>query len=201
MKKNTIFALALSLAALAVPAFAQSAAQASIWRVDKAHSEVAFKIRHLAIAYVNGRFAVADATLLYNEKDVTKSSVTATIDVPSISTGEPARDTHLKSPDFFDVAKFPTATFVSTKIVKTDGGLIVVGDFTLHGVTKNIKLVVDGPTKAVTDPYGKTHVGFSATGTINRQDFGLTWAKSTATGEALVGDEVKLSIDLDLIKQ
>jgi polyisoprenoid-binding protein YceI len=197
MKKNTILALALSLAALAVPALAQT----STWKADKAHSEVDFKIRHLAISYVNGRFSVADATLVYNEKDVTKSTITATIDVPSINTGEPARDTHLKSPDFFDATKFPTATFASTKITRSDEGLILVGDFTLHGITKSIKLVVDGPTRVVTDPYGKTHVGFSATGTINRQDFGLTWAKSTATGEAMVGDEVKLSIDLDLIKQ
>jgi len=197
MKKKMILALALTVASLAVPALAQT----STWKADKAHSEVDFKIRHLAVSNVNGRFSLGDATVIYNDKDITRTTVTATIDVNSISTGEPARDGHLKSADFFDVAKYPTATFVSKSISKQDGNLVMVGDFTLHGITRSIHLLVDGPTKPVAGPDSKTHIGFSATGTINRQDYGLTWSKNTATGEAMVGDDVKLSIDLDLVKQ
>jgi polyisoprenoid-binding protein YceI len=172
-------------------------AQTSTWKADSAHSEVDFSIKHLAISNVRGHFGKVDVTINYDEKDVTKSSVQATIDVTGIDTGEAARDNDLKTESFFDVEKFPTATFASTSVAKTSTGLKVNGNLTLHGVTKPIVLNIDGPTASVTGMDKKPHVGFSATATINRSDFGI----GNKVPVAIVGDEVKLTIDLDASKQ
>jgi polyisoprenoid-binding protein YceI len=172
-------------------------AQTSTWKADSAHSEVDFSIKHLAISNVRGHFGKVDVTINYDEKDVTKSSVQATIDVTGIDTGEAARDNDLKTESFFDVEKFPTATFASTSVAKTSTGLKVNGNLTLHGVTKPIVLNIDGPTASVTGMDKKPHVGFSATATINRSDFGI----GSKVPVAIVGDEVKLTIDLDASKQ
>jgi polyisoprenoid-binding protein YceI len=187
--------LASGILAIAAPFAAM--AQTSTWKSDPAHTEVDFTIKHLALSNVHGRFGHVDATIVYDEKDVTKSTVNATIDVTGLSTGEPARDGHLKSPDFFDVSQFATATFASTSVVKSATGLKVSGNLTIHGVTKPVVLDVDGPTAPVNGMDKKPHVGFSATTKINRTDFGI----GPKFPEAILGDEVKISIDLDVAKQ
>ena len=191
-------AIAAGILALAAPlAMAQTSATASTWVSDPVHSEVDFTISHLAISNVHGRFGKVAATLVYDQADVTKSMVTATIDVSTVDTGEEARNNHLKTPDFFEVAKFPSATFTSISVAKSGNGLIVNGNLTLHGVTIPVVLNVEGPTGPVQGMDRKLHSGFSATTTISRSAFGI----GTKFGSSMVGDDVKLSIDLDVAKQ
>jgi len=172
-------------------------AQTSTWVPDKAHSEVNFSILHLSLAQVRGRFGNIGGSIVWNEGDITKSKVNVTIDVTTVDTGVAPRDADLKSDHFFDVAQFPTATFVSTSVSKSGGGLTVAGNLTLHGVTKPVVLQVDGPTGPVTGMDKKPHSGFSATTTVNRTDFGI----GTKYPPSMIGDEVKLTIDLDMAKQ
>ena len=186
------------LATLALAAAAPLAlSQASSWTPDKAHSEVDFSILHLGLTNVHGHFGNVGGKLVFNEADITKSSVNVTIDVSTVDTGVPQRDGDLKSDHFFDVAHFPTATFASTSVTKSGDGLTVAGNLTLHGVTKPVVLQVQGPTGPVTGLDKKPHSGFSATTTIKRTDFGL----GTSVPAAVVGDDVKLSIDLDVEKE
>jgi polyisoprenoid-binding protein YceI len=172
-------------------------AQTSTWVSDPAHSEVDFTITHLTISNVHGRFGKVAATLVYDQADVTKSTVTATIGVSTVDTGEDARNNHLKTPDFFDIANFPTATFTSTSVTKTGNGLQVNGNLTLHGVTQPVVLNVEGPTGPVQGMDKKQHAGFSATTTISRTALGI----GTKFPATMLGDDVKLSIDLDVAKQ
>jgi polyisoprenoid-binding protein YceI len=172
-------------------------AQSSTWVSDPAHSEVDFSITHLAISNVHGRFGHVDATIMYDPSDVSKSSVKATIDVTGVDTGEDARNKHLKSPDFFDVATYPTATFTSTSVAKSGDGLTINGNLTLHGVTKPVVLTADGPRGPAQGMDHKPHSGFSATTTVKRTDFGI----GSKFPAAMVGDEVKLNIELDVAKQ
>jgi len=188
------FAIAAGILALAG---SMATAQSSTWVSDPMHSEVDFTITHMAISNVHGRFGKVAATLVYDAADVTKSTVTATIGVGTVDTGEDARNNHLKTPDFFDIATFPTATFTSTSVAKSGTGLVVNGNLTLHGVTQPVVLTVQGPTGPVQGMDKKQHAGFSATTTISRTAFGIG-AKFPA---AMVGDEVKLTIDLDVAKQ
>jgi polyisoprenoid-binding protein YceI len=187
-------ALVTGILALAAPL---ALAQASTWTSDTAHSEVDFTIRHLSVSNIHGRIGKVAATLHLNEIDITKSTVTATIDVTTIDTGEPARDTHIKSPDFFDVAKFPTATFESTSVAKGGSGLTVTGNFTLHGVTKPVVLDVEGPSGPALGMDHKPHSGFTATTTISRTAFGI----GAKFPDAIVGDAVKLTIEVEVVKQ
>lgn len=181
--------------ALAAPL---AVAQYSTWASDPAHSEVDFSIKHGGVSNVHGRFGKVAATLVYNEADVSKSTVTATIDVSTVDTGESPRDNHLKSDAFFDVAKFPTATFTSTGVVKNGNKLTVSGNFTLHGVTKPVVLDVEGPSTPVEGMMDhKPHSGFSATTTISRTAFGI----GTTFPALVVGDEVKLTIEVEIVKQ
>ena len=191
MKLVKLAAVALALAA----PFAM--AQTSTWKSDPAHSEVDFTIKHLAVSNVHGRLGHVDATVSYDEKDITKSTVKATIDMTGINTGESARDNHLKSPDFFDVAKFATATFESTSVEKGGAGLKITGNLTIKGVTKPVVLDVEGPGAPVTGMDKKQHAGFSATTTIHRADWGI----GSGFGSAVLGDDVKITIDLDVAKQ
>ena len=187
-------ALATGILALAAPlAFAQS----STWTSDAAHSEVDFSIKHLSISNVHGRFGHVTSTIVLNEGDIAKSTVTASIDVAALDTGESARDNHLKTDAFFDVAKFPTATFSSTSVTKNGGNLKVAGNFTLHGVTKPIVLDVEGPSAAVTGMDKKPHAGFEATTTISRTAFGI----GASFPEAVLSDAVKITIELEAVKQ
>jgi polyisoprenoid-binding protein YceI len=187
-------ALLTGILALAAPL---ALAQPSTWTTDSAHSEVDFTVRHLSISNVHGRFGKVTATMIYNDTDVSKSSVKATIDVTTLSTGETPRDTHLKTPDFFEVEKFPTATFTSTSVARDGSNLKVSGDLTVHGVTKPVVLDVDGPTSPVQGMDKKLHSGFSASTTINRTDFGI----GSKFPDAVVSDKVTLTIDLDFAKQ
>ena len=172
-------------------------AQTSTWKSDPAHSEVDFSVSHLTISHVHGRFGHVTATVTLDEGDITKSSVTATIDVTGVDTGEEQRNNHLKTDSFFDVAKFPTATFTSTSVTKTDTGLSIAGNLTLHGVTKPVVLVADGPVGPVSGMDHKQHSGFSASTTVKRSEFGIGGSFPTAA----IGEEVKLNIDLDVVKQ
>lgn len=191
MKKVFFLAGALSLTApLAI-------AQTSTWVPDKAHSEVDFSILHMSLSNVHGRFGNIGGTVTMNEADVSKSSVNITIDVSTVDTGVPPRDSDLKSDHFFNVAQFPTATFVSTSVTKSGGGLTVTGNLTLHGVTKPVTLSVEGPTGPVQGMDKKPHEGFTATTTVSRSAFGI----AANMPSAMLGDEVKLTIDLDLAKQ
>jgi polyisoprenoid-binding protein YceI len=184
--------------ALAAPLAATVAtAQASTWVSDQAHSDVSFSVTHMGISKVRGSFGKVAATISYNETDITKSVVSATIDVTTVDTGQSARDNHLKTDAFFDVAKFPTATFSSTSVAKDGNNLKVTGNLTLHGVTKPVILDVEGPTGPVQGLDKKPHAGFSASTTISRTAFGIGANFPTAA----VGDEVKLTLDLDVQKQ
>jgi len=188
-------ALLSGILALAAPL---AMAQTSAWATDPAHSEVDFSIRHGGVSNVHGRIGGVTGTLVYNEADVTKSTVTVTIDVSTVDTGEPRRDAHLKTDTFFDVAKFPTATFTSSSVVKNGNRLTVNGNLTLHGVTLPVVLDVEGPSIPVEGAMDhKTHSGFSATTTISRTAFGI----GTSFSALVVGDEVKLTIEIEIIKQ
>ena len=173
-------------------------AQTSAWTTDPAHSGVNFTIRHGGVSNVHGRFGGVTGTLIFNEADITKSTVTVTIDTSTVDTGEPARDTHLKSDAFFDVAKFPAASFTSSGVVKNGSKLTVNGNLTLHGVTLPVVLDVEGPSTPVEGMMDhKPHSGFTATTTLSRTAYGI----GTKFPAALVGDEVKLVIELEIIKQ
>ncbi len=184
----------LGMLALAAPL---ALAQTSTWVPDKAHSGVDFSILHLSLTKVRGHFGNIGGTIVWNDADITKSTVNVTIDVTTVSTGVTQRDNDLKSPKFFDATQFPTATFVSTSVSKSGTGLTVSGNLTLHGVTKPVVLQVDGPTGPVNGMDKKPHAGFSATTTLKRTDFGI----ATGFPTTVVGDDVALTIDLDVAKQ
>ena len=195
MKKLFMLAGVLSLAAPL--AFAQT----STWVPDKAHSGVDFSILHLSLSKVRGHFGNIGGSIVMNEADVSKSTVNVTIDVSTCDTGVSARDNDLKGPNIFDAAQFPTATFVSTSVAKSGNGLTVTGNLTLHGVTKPIVLDVSGAATPIKDPMGNMKLGGSATTRINRQDFGVAWNKSLDSGGVVVGDQVDVTIDLELVKK
>jgi len=188
------FALALALLASTTP-FAL--AQASTWSADSAHSEVDFTVKHLSISNVHGRFGNVKATIHYNDKDVTKSTVEATIDTTTVNTGEAARDNHLKTEDFFNVAQFPTATFTSTSVAKTATGLKVSGNLTLRGVTKAVVLDVTTSAPVESPMDHKQHAGFEASTTISRIAYGI----GAKFPEAVLSDAIKLTIELEVVKQ
>jgi len=194
--KNFIITVS-TIIALVLPVFAA----ASSWTIDQDHSNVGFKVKHLMVSNVKGEFRNFNGTLEIDDKDVTKSKVVVNIDTPSITTGVTKRDEHLKSPDFFDVARFPAMTFVSKRVQKAGNDkLKVYGNLTLHGVTREVVLDVDGPTNAYKDPWGNTKRGASATARINRKDFGLTWNKAIESGGVMVGEEVIISLEVELLK-
>jgi len=187
-----------AILAAAVPALATAAS--STWTVDPAHAEAGFAVKHLVISTVRGDFNKLGGTVVLDEGDVTKSTVEVTIDAASIDTRIEKRDTHLKSADFFDVAKYPNITFKSAKVEKSgEGKLKVTGNLTIKATTKPVVLEVTGPTGEIKGPDGKGRRGFSATTKINRQEFGLTWSKTVEAGP-VVGDEIAIQIDGELIK-
>jgi polyisoprenoid-binding protein YceI len=191
IKRMSLFIAILMI--VAPVAFAQTAT----WIPDKAHSEVDFSIVHMTLSNVRGHFGNIEGSIVWNEADITKSTVNVTIDVSTVYTGVGPRDSDLKSSSFFDVAKFPKASFVSTSVVKSGKGLKISGDLTLHGVTKPVVLQAEPPVGPVAGMDHKPHSGFSATTTISRAAFGIA-PKYPA---AVVGDEIKLTIDLDVAKQ
>jgi polyisoprenoid-binding protein YceI len=171
-------------------------AQTSRWSIDSAHSSVNFEILHMGVSHVHGAFSRVKGIVTLDDKDVTKSSVDATIDTTTISTGMEMRDKDLKSSNFFDVEKYPSMTFKSTSVTKAAGKLQLIGELTLNGVTKSVTLNLDGPTLPQT-MQGKTISGFSASGTIKRSDFNFGASKFNA----VLGNEVKFTIDLEIDKQ
>jgi polyisoprenoid-binding protein YceI len=176
-------------------------ATVTTWKIDPAHSIAEFKVKHMMIANVKGKFSGINGTLTLDEADPSRSSVEATIPLETVSTGEAQRDAHLKSPDFFHVEKHPEMTFKSTRIeVKQPGELAVTGDLTIHGVTKPVTFHVEGPTPPSKDPWGNTKVGVEATTKINRKDFGLGWNAALETGGVLVGEEVAITLDVEFTK-
>lgn len=193
-----LFHTATFLALAAAPALAGAAT----YDIDSSHSVASFTVRHLMVSNVRGEFAKTTGTVVYDEKDPTKSTVEATVDVSTINTRDPKRDGHLKSPDFFDAEKFPTITFKSTKVEKAgQGKLKVTGNLTMHGVTKPVTLDVEGPSGEVKDPWGNTKVGASATTKINRNDFGVKWNAPVPTGGVVVGEEVTINLEVELLKK
>jgi polyisoprenoid-binding protein YceI len=182
----------------AIPALAQ----ASTWELDPVHSTIEFSVRHMMVSTVKGQFEKVKGTIELDDKDITKSTVEVTIEPGSVSTHDPKRDGHLKSPDFFDVAKYPTATFKSTKVQKAGKNkLKVTGDLTLHGVTKPVVLDVEGPTAAFKSPFGTTVRGAHATGKIDRKDFDIGWNKVLDNGGVVVGNEVSLELNAELTEK
>lgn len=170
--------------------------------VDPDHSSFSFKIRHLTVSNVTGSFGKVKGTATIDDQDITELKVEVTIDAASVDTGHAKRDEHLRNPDFFDVAKYPTITFVSKKVTRVDATRIkVTGDLTLRGVTKEVTVDVEGPTAEVKDPWGKMRRGATGTAKINRKDFGITWNRVMDAGGVVVGDEVNLSVDVELIKK
>jgi len=171
------------------------------WSIDPAHSHVEFAVKHLMISTVKGRFAIVRGTVQTVDGDPSRSTVNIEIDVDSIDTREAQRDAHLKSPDFFDVEKFPTLTFTSTRISDVRGeDFRLIGDLTIHGVTREVALDVTSEGRGK-DPWGGERAGFSATGKIKRSEFGLTWNQVLETGGFVVGDDVKIHLDVELVKQ
>jgi polyisoprenoid-binding protein YceI len=171
------------------------------WNIDPAHSHAEFKVRHMMISNVKGTFSGLTGALTLDETDPAGSSVTASIPVSTLSTGDAQRDGHLKSPEFFDADKFPALTFKSLTVDRVEGGQYTVsGELTVHGVTKTVSFDVDGPTAPGKDPWGNTRIGISATAKINRMDFGLTWNSPLETGGVLVGEEVHLTLEVQFVK-
>jgi polyisoprenoid-binding protein YceI len=171
------------------------------WKIDPAHSHVEFAVRHLMISSVKGRFGVVEGTVVTDEDHPATADVNVTIDAASIDTREAQRDAHLRSADFFDVETYPAITFKSTRVTDVRGDqFTLAGDLTIHGVTRDVTLDVTSEGRAA-DPWGGQRAGYSATTKINRRDFGLTWNQALETGGFVVGDEIKISLDLELLRQ
>jgi polyisoprenoid-binding protein YceI len=171
------------------------------YKLDPAHSSAQFTVRHMMITNVRGSFSGVEGTATFDPENVEASTLEAVIPAATVNTQEPQRDAHLKSADFLDVEKFPTITFKSKRVKPAgDGELTIAGDLTIHGVTKEVVLNVEGPTAEGKDPWGNIRIGASATTKIKRSEFGLTWNAALETGGLLVGDEVKISLDVSLIQ-
>lgn len=186
----------------ATPNAAPPVSPVTTWVLDTAHSEVGFRVRHMMVSWTRGKFERFSGTLALDSMDLTKSKLDVTIDANSINTGTVDRDNHLRSGDFFDAAQFPNLKFVSSKIEALDGGaLIVHGSLEIRGVTKPVTLTVDGLSPAAKDPWGGTRRGTRATARLNRKDFGLTWNSALELGGVLVGDEVEITLEVELIQK
>lgn len=180
---------------------AVTAENKTTWNIDSAHSGVHFSVKHLVVATVRGQFDKVSGSAVIDPADPAGSSVHAVIDAASINTREPQRDAHLRSPDFLDAEQFPTIEFRSTKVARTDQGFAVTGDLTIHGVTRTVVLAVEATDDEIRDPFGNLKRAATATTKINRKDFGLTWNVGLETGGFLVGDEVRIELDVELISQ
>jgi polyisoprenoid-binding protein YceI len=177
-------------------------AHADNWQIDPMHTSVEFTVRHMMISNVKGTFEKTSGTVTVEGSDPTTAKIDATIDASSINTRVEKRDADLKSPDFLDVAKYPTITFKSTKVEAAgEGKWKVTGDLTLHGVTKPVVLDVESTGTPIKDPFGNTRAGASATTKINRKDFGVAYNKALEAGGVVVGDEVSITIDVEAIKK
>jgi polyisoprenoid-binding protein YceI len=188
-----------SAAAVLVGFLAVTSWAAEEYKIDRAHSSVGFAVRHMVVSKVKGEFNEWSGTILYDDKNIYKSSVEVTIKTASVDTKDVKRDEHLRSADFFDVEKQPEIIFKSKRIEKSDDGYVAVGDLTLRGVTKEIQISFE-IAGMITDPYGNTRMGLSASTKINRQDFGVSWSKTLDTGGLVVSDDVDIEIEIEAVK-
>jgi polyisoprenoid-binding protein YceI len=192
------FSHVLALAWFALPSLAHAAS----YEIDPVHSSAQFAVKHMMISTVRGEFTKLSGTAVIDDKDLAKANISATIEAGSISTRIEKRDEHLRSPDFLDSAKFSSITFKSTEVKKAgEGKYKVTGNLTLHGVSKSVVLDVEAPTTELKDPYGNVKRGAVATTTINRKDFGLTWNKALEAGGVMVGENIQITIDLQLVRK
>jgi len=198
--KNLVLA---GLLVFSVASFAKDKAAAETWNIDTAHSSAKFKIKHMTISTVSGAIGnVQGAFTLEDPKNVKTLKMEANLDMKTINTNDAKRDEHLRNPDFFDAAKYPTMKFVSKEIVPTSGGKFkVVGDLTIKDVTKPVTLESDGLTPAVKDPWGNEKRGFAAKGKINRKDWGITYNKKLDSGGWIIGEDVNIEIEVELEKK
>jgi polyisoprenoid-binding protein YceI len=188
-----------STTAIATPAAETTVS--STWNIDPAHSIAEFKVRHMMISFVRGEFSGLSGVLKLDETDYTRSTVEVSIPTASVRTVDERLDDHLKNADFFDVEKFPTLTFISTKVRSTGGrNYAVTGDLMIHGVTRSVTLTVNDVSEPSNDPWGNQRIGLSASTAINRKDFGIIWNTALDSGGVLVGDEVSIALDVQLIK-
>lgn len=190
-----------SAALLAVLVMPLSSFATTTWEIDSSHTTVGFKVKHLMISNVQGRFKDVKGTIEWNDKDPDKSTVEVDIQAASVDTNEAKRDGHLKSPDFFDVQTYPKITFKSTSIETTGGKTTVKGNLTMHGVTKPVILNVESVSAEAKDPWGSVRRAATATGRINRKDFGLNWQKKLDSGGVVVGDDVSLMLEIEATKK
>lgn len=198
MRRSITFAIisAAGGLTLAAPSFA------SDWKIDSSHSNAGFSIRHMMISNVRGEFQKVSGTAEYDGKNVKTLKVTANIDPASIDTANADRDKHLRGTDFFNVEKYPEMKFRSKKVLSAKkGSFKLSGDLTMHGVTKEVTLDVDGPTPAIKDPRGNTKIGASASATIDRKDWGINYGAIMDNGGAMLADEVKITLDVELAEQ
>jgi polyisoprenoid-binding protein YceI len=173
----------------------------TVYEIDPAHSSAQFTIRHLMISNVRGDFKSVKGTVVYDPENLADTSIQAEIDVNSLNTRDENRDAHVKSAEFFNVEKYPSISFKSSKVESAgDGELKVTGGLTILGVTKEVVLKVEGPSDEAKDPWGNLRIGASGSTKIKRSDFGLTWNAALETGGVMLGDDVKIELDLELIK-
>ena len=197
---NGPFSKAAILAGLAAALALPASAGTTTYQIDPRHSSAGFGVTHLMISTVRGEFHGVTGTVVVDDSDVSKSSVNVTIDATTVDTREPDRDKHLKSEAFFDVAKYPTITFQSTKVERNnDGSLKVTGDLTIRGVTKTATLTTTSPKAPIKDPWGLQRTAASASTKINRQDFGVAWNQKLDSGGVVVGDDVNITLDVEMI--
>ncbi len=194
MRRFCIMGLAALMVAL------PAAVSAGTWELDSAHTGVHFKVRHMMVSYVRGDFEKVSGTIVYDEQDISRSSADIAIDAASINTRIEKRDNHLRSPDFLDAAQHPQIVFKSKRVEQAGGRLKMTGDLTIRGVTREVVLDIEGPTPAIRDLQGNARVGGTASLMINRKDFGLTWNKAIEAGGVVVGDEVEITIDVEIVK-
>jgi polyisoprenoid-binding protein YceI len=212
MQKSALTRLSLAVPAIlglmlatASPSAAQAPAAAApaspdTWTIDGAHTQAGFAVKHMMVSTVRGSFGKTEGSITWDGKDVSSIKADVTIDATTITTNNEKRDTHLKSPDFFDVAKFPTITFKSKKAEAAGAGKFkVVGDLTMRGVTKEVTLDVEGPSQPLI-AQGRARVGATATTKVNRQDYGVSWSRALDGGGVVVSDEVVITIEMELVK-
>ena len=179
-----------------------SAVETAAFTIDPVHSTIGFSVRHLMITNVHGEFTKFKATVHFDPENLDDCAVEALIQADSIHTGNPKRDEHLCSRDFFDTANHPRLIYRSTRFYRNhEGGLLIDGDLTVRGRTRPVTLVVNGPTPAVKDPWGAERIGLAAKGRINRHDFGIDWNQRLEGGGVLIGREVELTLDLSLVRK
>ena len=193
--------LARPLITLSVALLTASPSFADTWTIDPNHSNASFAVRHMMVSTVRGEFGKLSGTVDFDDKDASKTAIQATIEAGSVNTRVADRDTHLKSADFFDVEKFPTIAFRSTRALTGADGLRIVGDLTIRGVTKEVTLKVDGPTPVLKDGRGNFKRGATGTTTIDRREFGLMWNRAVEAGGVLVGNDVQITIDVELTRK